>query len=171
MMTSQMTDQHKEEALSRAFVHAIAARAGAIVSIWDFDYGIDGSFNEIAIIDGQRVAAGVTIHCQLKASKNCNVNTTDVIYELEAGAYNRLVAVTNRSTVPCILLLLSLPSDPGQWFEICEDYLQLRKCCYWMFWQETVPTQNSQSKSIHIPRSQHFTPETLNSLFQQFSRG
>jgi hypothetical protein len=79
MMTSQMTDQHKEEALSRAFVHAIAARAGAIVSIWDFDYGIDGSFHEIAIIDG--------------------------------------------------------------------------------------------SKSIHIPRSQHFTPETLNTQFQQFSRG
>lgn len=171
MMTSQMTDQHKEEALSRAFVQAIAARAGANVSIRDFDYGIDGSFHEIAVIGSQRIEAGVTIHYQLKASKNCKVNVTDVIYDLDAGAYNRIVAIRNKSTVPCILLLLYLPSDPTQWFEICEDYLQLRKCCYWMIWQKTVPTANSQSERIHIPRNQHFTPETLNTLFQQFSRG
>src|SRR5437660_164708 len=100
-MTSQMTDQHKEEALSRAFVHAIAARAVAIVSTRDYDYSIDGTFHEIAVVGGKRIETGVPINYQLKASKNCTIDDTDVIYDLDADAYNRLVAIRNRSTVPC----------------------------------------------------------------------
>ncbi|SRR5260370_5166091 len=170
MIISQMTDQHKEEALSKAFVQAIAARAGANESCRIFDYGIDGSFHQVANIGGKRIECGATIHFQLKASKNCIRDETEIIYDLNAEAYNRLVEIRKYSTVPCILIILFLPTNPNEWFEICEEYLQLRNCCYWMYWRFTTISSNSQSVRIRIPRSQHFTPETINMLFQQFSR-
>lgn len=166
-----MTEQHKEEALSKAYIYAIAARAGATVSIRDYDYGIDVSFHEIVEIDGDRIECGATFNSQLKASTHWNMDTTSVIYDIKADAYNRLVTIKNKATVPCILILMCLPKDPVEWHTICEEYLLIRKCCYWFNWQIDTKTLNSQSVRIHIPRDQLFTPEALTALFQQFSKG
>lgn len=42
-----LTDQHIAEALSRAYVRAIAGRAGLNLAIREYDYGVDGSFDEV----------------------------------------------------------------------------------------------------------------------------
>ncbi len=165
-----MTEQDIEAALSEAYVYSVAARLGAITSIHSRDYGIDGTFSEVMYIDGQRVHCGGTINYQLKASKRCILKDTEIVYSIKKDAYNRLVAIKNNSAIPCILLVLSLPSDSDKWFEINEDYLQLRKCCYWLYWKETTPIETS-SASLHIPRNQQFTPDALNLLFEQFKRG
>lgn len=46
-----ITGNHTQEALCRAYLQAVAGRAGLNVSIGDreFDYGIDGTFNEVQI--------------------------------------------------------------------------------------------------------------------------
>lgn len=166
-----MTEQDKEAALSEAYVHTIAARVGAIVAIRNRDYGIDGSFHEVADVDGLKVENGILINYQLKASQRCIIRDTEIVYKLRAEAYNRLAAITKGSITPLILLLLHLPPDPNEWFKICEDYLQLRKCCYWLHWRETTPTTHSSSVTICIPRSQQFTPDVLKMLFEQHKRG
>ena len=38
---------HRQKAVSRAYIHAIAARCGLGCSFRDFDYGIDMTLNEI----------------------------------------------------------------------------------------------------------------------------
>ncbi len=165
-----MTEQDIEAALSVSYVYTVAARAGAIIFNPTLDYGIDGSLHEVRKVNGQRVQCGATIHYQLKASRRCIEKETKITYTLKKDAYNRFVAIKNNSAVPCILLLLCLPPDPNEWFEIREDYLQLRKCCYWFHWKETTPTEKT-SVNIPIPRSQRFTPETLNMLFELYNRG
>jgi hypothetical protein len=44
-----LTDQHIAEALSRAYVRAIAGRAGLNLAIREYDYGVDGSFDEVVM--------------------------------------------------------------------------------------------------------------------------
>jgi hypothetical protein len=44
-----LTDQHIAEALSRAYVRAIAGRAGLNLAIREYDYGVDGSFDEVVV--------------------------------------------------------------------------------------------------------------------------
>lgn len=63
-----ITDQHIEEGLSRACIQAIAARAGLSLSKPEPDYGVDGAFNEVNILNGRRFQSGFSLHYQLKAS-------------------------------------------------------------------------------------------------------
>ena len=44
-----LTDQHIAEALSRVYVRAIAGRAGLNLAIREYDYGVDGSFDEVVV--------------------------------------------------------------------------------------------------------------------------
>jgi hypothetical protein len=57
-----LTEEHGKEDLSRAYVQAVGARAGIIVSLnrRGHDYGIDGSFHQVSILDGNRVESGYT---------------------------------------------------------------------------------------------------------------
>lgn len=41
-----LTEEHIKEGLSRAYVLAVAHRAGFNISKSEFDYGIDGTFKE-----------------------------------------------------------------------------------------------------------------------------
>jgi len=171
MANSQLTEQHKAEALSQAYVHAVAARAGANVSTRVYDYGIDGSFHEIININGRRMESGITIHCQLKASKNWTLDNTNIIYDLEAKTYNDLIIMKGKQHIPCVLILLCLPQNPDEWLEMCEEYLQLRKCCYWIHVKANTPTSNRRKVRISIPRNQRFTPDALITLFNQIKGG
>ena len=53
-----LTKQHRQEALSRAYVQAIAARCGMSVSIPTPDYGTDLTLNEIESRGARRVETG-----------------------------------------------------------------------------------------------------------------
>jgi hypothetical protein len=64
-----ITEQHIEEGLSRACIQAVSAKAGYTISTPDFDYGVDGTFNEVSYINNRRCQSGRSIHFQLKASK------------------------------------------------------------------------------------------------------
>jgi hypothetical protein len=49
-----MTREHRQEALSRAYVRAIAAQVGVTVSEPENDYGIDMQLRAITRLEGQR---------------------------------------------------------------------------------------------------------------------
>ncbi len=171
IIASGMTENHQKEALSRAYIHAIAAKAGANVNVNTYDYGIDVEFNEIKNIDGERLETGSTFKCQLKATKNWSMNGDEVVYTLKAETYNRLVKIRNHATLPLVLILLCLPPNQDEWHEMCEEFLKIRRCCYWLHWDYGLETTNTSGINIHFPRSQIFTPEALVMLFQQFRRG
>jgi len=70
IITSHLTDQHVEEALSEAYIQTIAASARVAVTTRRHDHGIDGSFRHIDKIHGRRSEFGVALDFQLKGSKN-----------------------------------------------------------------------------------------------------
>lgn len=64
-----ITLQHIEEGLSRAYVAAVVARAGAILYTPQFDYGVDGTIARVQrIASGRYIEDGVKFDFQLKAT-------------------------------------------------------------------------------------------------------
>jgi len=167
-----LTEEHTKERLSRAYIQAIGARAGVIVSLKERcqDYGIDGSFHEVALCDGRRRESGTTLDFQLKATSRQIVQGEYVSFPLEADVVNFL-ALRGRQphTTPVILIVLSLPARAEEWLELSEEALVLKRCCYWVAISSLTP--NVYSANIKIPRTQILTPEAIHNLLKKVSEG
>lgn len=166
-----ITEAHIAESLSRAYVRAIAGRAGLNLSFPEFDYGSDGRFDEVISLGGQYFPTGYSLSYQLKASTRWQKDDTDVIHDLDVRAYNILTRrYMLRAAVPCILILLTLPEDPSEWLHNSEQELLLAGGCYWMCVKGPL-TGNSQSVRIRIPRGHLLTPESLSELIGKIRTG
>ena len=165
-----MTQNDIEEALSRAYVYAVAARAGINIATDIKDYGTDGTFKNLVSYNGGLVPSGFPLDFQLKASINCKLESDYVVYDMKVDAYEKLVFRRNNGSAPQILILLVLPSDVGQWLGHSEDALIIRRCCYW-YLVGKEHTENTSSVRIKIPRNQQFTTEALEELLGKVQSG
>lgn len=173
-----LTENHIMESLSRAYVQAIAGRAGLNLkldqNVFEFDYGVDGTFRPIKSFgNGRLVDAGFPLDFQLKATKNWKLDRrcTHIHYKMKSEAYNKIVERNNeQGAVPQILILLCLPNKSTHWLENSEDQLLIRKCCYWMRLVGT-PTNNPQGITVKIPRTQHLTTSSIIQLLDNVRTG
>lgn len=157
----------RSEELSVAYVSAIAAHAGIkFESVARKDYGTDITFKRLR----QRTSdnhytdvSGVPIPCQIKSArypewKIIRDNGENVIsYDLRVKNYNDLVTSTLG-----FLVLMCLPSSTDEWVKQDRECLRLYKCCYYWFpGPDDAETFNKNTKAVHIPLDQLFTPEIL----------
>jgi Domain of unknown function (DUF4365) len=150
-----------QELLSVAHIQAVAARTGVSISNFDKDFGIDGTFRQIATIGNRRFMSGYALDFQLKASTSYIPEPEYIVYDLEVKTYNDLVQRRLSSdATPCILIVKVLPSDVEQWLTTDEAGLLLGGACYWQYLEGEL-SQNKQSVRIRIPRTQEFCPESL----------
>jgi hypothetical protein len=158
-----LTPQDIEEALSRAFVQAIAARAGYTISYSDFDR--DG-------IDIEIKAGGLfrpRIDAQLKATVNLGDSNNGVFkYALNRRNYDLLRAATQS---PRILIVLALPKDPQRWLTLTTEELILRRCAYWCSLKGAPESSNKASVTVDVRDTNVFGIESLKALMEQSRRG
>jgi hypothetical protein len=156
-----ITSEHTKEALSHAYVHALAGMAGLnLAARTIFDYGVDGTFHLVKIRNNERIQTGHPVDFQMKATTKWEHRDDFVVYDLEARAH-RLLTTDREPGMPlAILILLCLPKDPVEWLDGCEEHLHLRNCCYW-YQPEGPPTQNVATTRIQVPRENVLTPDTL----------
>jgi hypothetical protein len=174
---ARLADGHIKEGLSRAFVIAIASMCGhnieARINSTEFDYGIDGAFHTIRYLRGARSTSGLRLEFQMKATTKWSIRNSEVVYSLDASAFDKIVAQNSDphpKIAPVILILLCLPEDQDTWLESSEEELLLRKCCYWAALNGDL-TPNEESVTIRIPQTQHFTPSALSELLQKVKDG
>ena len=167
-----ITENHQKEALSIAYVEAVSARAGVNVGFGArHDYGIDGSFRPVSLVANQRLETGHHLNFQLKATTRWRIDRNDIVYPLEARAYNHLVGIAaERGACPTLLLLLCLPDGSEEWLSHSSEQLVLRRCCYYLRLQGPV-SSNRESVTIKIPMVQYLSPERLLLLIGQLKRG
>jgi hypothetical protein len=163
------------ESLSRAYIQAIAGKAGLNLKLeqnaQEFDYGVDGTFYSIKELRGKLVNSGFPLDFQAKASTDWRYDSAHVIYGLKVNAYNKIVdRNSEKGAIPQILILLCLPKDPRGWLESTEEQLLLRRCCYW---ERLVgkPTNNRGEITIRIPRTQHLVPTSLIDMLNKVKSG
>src|ERR1700693_19270 len=109
-----ITEEHRKENLSRAYIQAVAARAGVNININTraHDYGIDGDFHQVSHIKRKRVETGIGLHFQLKSTTQFSKKPEHVHYSWEASTYNALAhRVNHPRATPAILLVLCLPKE------------------------------------------------------------
>lgn len=175
MSPGELTDNHKMESLSRAYVQAVAGKAGINLALGEreFDYGVDGTFYRITESAGSLVDDGFPLDFQLKASTRCGDDGENIIYDMKVKAYNKIVKRNNKSSaVPKILLLLCLPEECIDWLEITQEQLLLRKCCYWSrLVGESIDRDPDSTVRIRIPKSQYLSPEWVKNLLDRTEAG
>lgn len=166
-----ITDQHKEEQLSRAYVHAVVAHAGFIFEPATTDYGVDGAIRMVHDRNGRRFVGGHSLDVQLKATTNWSLVDGELVYDLEAKTYNDLVdRFTEARATPMILALLCLPKDEVDWLSITTDELVLRHCCYWCRVGATK-TQNTTTQRIKIPEVNVLDQNAVAMLLEKVRKG
>ncbi len=154
-----MTREHRQEALCRAYVRAIAAQAGWICSQPEQDYGIDLCLRAVRIHGGSRSDAGGQFDLQLKSTTRASVTASEIRYDLEVKTYDHLREVGGN--YPRILVVLVMPDDEAQWLSQSIDELVLRHCAYWICLEGYPATTASKTVRVTIPRCNVFSVEAL----------
>ena len=156
-----ITQQHTQESLSRAYIHAVAGCAGVNFSLGaEFDYGIDGTFRPVSIRGSRRIETGFPLDFQLKCTVNWAHEGTDVAYSIKSKTYNDLVT-RDPESVGAILILLCIPPEQGHWAEFNEEYLTLRRCCYFLTLNGDAVENEESTKKILIPRANVLNAQSL----------
>src|SRR5262245_60439797 len=129
-----------KEALCRAYVRAVAARAGVLYLDSLLDFGIDVHLREVEEDGGHHRGTGPQIDLQLKSTTRANTREEGVRYDLDVPAYNLL---RRRSPERARwLVVLVLPEEEEQWLRQSAEELALRRCAYWLSLEGEGPTPN-----------------------------
>jgi hypothetical protein len=163
MNDALMAVTDREEALSRAYVAAVAAGAGYVTSIMDFDRdGVD-----IQIRAGGTMRPSLDI--QLKATINLGKAKGGAFrFPLKRRNYDLLLAET---MIPRILVVLDLPKNQADWLKVTAESLILRRCAYWARLSGLSETANKESVTISIQSSNRFNVDSLKALMEQARKG
>lgn len=152
-----------EEALSRAYIAAIAAGAGYVTAQMDFDR--DG-------VDVQIRAGGLmrpSLDVQLKATINLGAAAGGSFrYPLKRRNYDLL---REQSMVPRILVLLDLPTDKSDWMSVAPEQLVMRRCAYWVNLAGFAETQNKETVTISVYCANQFHVDGLKALMDKARTG
>lgn len=159
----------RQEALSRAYVRAVAARAGVICGGVENDLGFDLLLRSVEAHDQQLWDSGAQLDVQLKSTTCAELRETEVAYDLDARAYNILRQENiNR---PRILMLLVLPEDENECLSQTEEALILRRCAYWTSFRGAEPSTSRSTVRVLIPRANVFSVESLQALMNRARGG
>ena len=158
-----LTIADQEEALSRVYAHAVAARAGYTTATTDFDR--DGVDLRIQAGGGMRPA----LEIQLKATTRLGQPRDGYMrFPLKRRNYDLLIEQTQ---TPRLLVVLALPRDEQDWMTVTTESLVLRRCAYWVNLTGRPETDNATSITVNIPASNLFDVRGLRRLMEQSREG
>lgn len=158
-----ITLEHAQEAISLAYVHALAGAAGLnLAPPTTFDYGIDGTFHPVKNVGGRLIQSAFPVEFQMKSTTVWRHEGDHVVYDLSARAHH-ILTDRERGQAMAILILLCMPPEAVDWVVGSEEHLHLRRCCYW-YRPPGPPTENTATVRIRIPRTQVLTADSLRGI-------
>ncbi len=158
-----LTGPDREEALSRAYVQAVAAGAGYVVATMDFDR--DGIDVEIKAGGAMRPSIGL----QLKATINLGEPAAGVFrFPLRRRNYDLLRLPTQ---APRLLVVLDLPRDETQWLTVTAESLILRRSAFWASLTGAPETDNEATVTVSIHSDHRLDTDSLRALMDQSRTG
>ncbi len=160
----------RQEALSRAYVRAVAARAGVICADSTLDFGIDLFLRAVTARNGGFADTGPQLDVQLKSTTRAELRDAQVIHDLEVRAHD-VLRPSAAGVTPRVLVLLVLPEDESQWVTQTVDELILRRCAYWLSLRGAEPTTSHTTVRIAIPIAQVFSAEAVVTLLNRLKQG
>jgi len=163
-----ITTAHRMESLSRAYLQAVAAKAGLSYSTHGYDYGIDISLREIADINGRYVDTGFQVDVQLKSTTQAIELEAEIKYDLDIRAYDFLRSPS--AGVTRLLVLLVLPVDEEMWMAQSIEELCLRRCAFWLLLQDAPARESTTTVRVSIPKENVLTSSALQDMFRRMRK-
>jgi hypothetical protein len=157
------------EALSLAYVEAVAACCGLICTAPARDYGIDLTLRSVRVRGGRHFDEGIALDLQVKASTRATIDRDGIAFDLDAKAYKDLCDPS--VVAPRILVLLVLPAAEESWLVQSEELLSIFHCAYWISLRGRTPTDAAKSARIVIPRTQTFFVSGVLRLMERLRKG
>ena len=166
-----LTHQNIESELSYAYLHAIASRAGIICESTGRhtdEAGVDAILRVKGRLAEDSILTQFPVEVQLKATKQTPAEQNGKYsYSLKVKNYNELRS-TNTGA-PQLLIVFYLPEDSNTWLDHSEECLVSRRCAYWVSLRG-APETEVESKTIHIPRANLLSVDSLRALMTRFSK-
>lgn len=165
-----LPDTQIQEELSRAFIYSIASHAGFTFErpILDYD-SIDVKISAIGKPDPTSLLESPTLEIQAKATYVHDFNAEDVLsFPLKIKNYNDL---RKNTACPRILVVYLMPDEKAEWTNLDHTKLEMRKCAYWLCLKGYEDTDNSDTKTVKIPKANVFNVESLTSIMIKISKG
>lgn len=163
-----LTRNHRQEALCRAYVHAVAALAGVGTSVPMPDYGVDLSLRNIEQRGARHLDGRLQLDLQLRSTTRANVTDTHIGYDLDVQTYEFLREL---SQIRCLLVVLLLPEDEALWVSQSPEELVVRHCAFWHSLRGAGSTTATSSIRVAIPRSRVFSAQALRDILNRLSQG
>jgi hypothetical protein len=155
-------NQQKEQ-FSIAFLRATVAVAG--YACYNSDVDDDSVDCGIAASGTSELPRRPRVELQLKCSARLIVHENEVRFPLKIKNYDDLRE--EELLVPRILVVVLVPEDVGDWLRQSEEELVLRHCGYWTSLRGQPPTENMETVTVTVPRSQQFTVEALQQMIKR----
>ena len=163
MTDNLLTTPDRQEALSRVYARAVAARAGYVTAV----YAVDRDGVDLQIQAGGAMRPALDL--QLKATVNLGEPRDGHFrFQLKLRNYELLRL---ESQTPRLLVVLDLPKDEAQWMTITDDALILRHRAYWLNLKGAEKTSNKTTVTVQIPESNVFAVDSLRKLMEQSRQG
>jgi len=162
MANAILSSNDRQEALSRAYIQAVAGAAGYSIAIPDFDRDS---------VDLTIASSGVMrprLDAQLKATTNIGRVGSAIHFPLSIKNYDDLRIVTQ---TPRILIVLEMPKDEKDWVTITVEQLILRKAAYWVSILGMPDVDNDVSVTVPIPVSNVFDVAAVTDLMERSRQG
>ena len=136
---------HLLDELATAYIQALAASSGAIISVSRLDYGVDGTLKHVVKTDDDMyIESGFPVDFQLKGTSIATIDENIVKYDLKARNYD-LIATRPVAATPYYLFLVCFGSDATGWLIEETGRLVLSASAFW--WTlSSVPTNNTTSR-------------------------
>lgn len=163
-----MTRAHRQEALCRAYVQAVAASMGVSTSVPTPDYGIDLSLRSVEQRGQRHLDSRLQLDLQLRSTTRANISETFVSYDLDVQTYDFL---REQPLIRCLLVVLVLPEDDAGWLSQSADELIVRHCAYWFSLRGADPVTATSSVRITIPRGQVFSVQAVRAIMDRLRQG
>ncbi|MEG4988755.1 DUF4365 domain-containing protein [Microcoleus sp. BR0-C5] len=167
--SSFMDINTQKEEFSYAYIYAVASAAGCICqrTTTPLDkLGVDLIITGIA-------ASGLPnfpiLYLQVKCTSRDILNENSLRYPLNIKNYEELS--TSNAYPPRIIIVVSVPDRVNDWLQQTEAELCLKRCAYWISLEGASPTDNKETVTISIPRTNIFSAETLTTIMQRIATG
>jgi Domain of unknown function (DUF4365) len=158
----------QQEEFSYAFISTIVAAAG--YAMQPPTRLIDNAGIDITITAPGEI--GTVLSPRFDAQVKCTTDSSlikpkQINYALPVHNYDRLIHPAPGT--PQLLIVVFVPKELSGWVEVTEDNTKLQKSAYWISLKGRSKTTNKDNITVHIPRENLLTPESLKAIMQRIA--
>ncbi len=164
-----MTPKQRQEEISKAYLHAVAAKSGFAVGSWSQDHGgVDTTVGAAATVEAGHLARP-KVDVQLKATTQQHLERGEYLsWQLDIEHYDSLRAA---ATLPHLLVVLLLPEDVE---DSVEHTAAARGPPLWLLGEHDWDggrSPRAEDPDRAAPKTQMFSPDALNEILEKVSKG